>query len=205
MNKDKLIYFSQNYHMNAISNPSHNKINGCVLLIGFPAVFLFTLKIYTLCVFCVVAAVMLFIISIFAKKIGYIELLNQICLFGVLSILYPFLFMAVSARQLGNYSPMIILYTLFLTCGIFSGIFYTNRKINHNIKYSKKNFSIGINIGISLLTANISWIITRIFSNDMRLILLFVIGCVCMIIFIPKLILSLVQFFTLKKYKLELK
>ena len=68
MDKDKLINFSQNYHMNAISNPHKNKIYGCVFLIAFPAVFLFLLKIYALGLFCVACSVILLVLSVLAKK-----------------------------------------------------------------------------------------------------------------------------------------
>ena len=100
---------------------------------------------------------------------------------------------------------MIILYVLSLVLGFVSGIFYTIWKINQNIKLSVKTWNIGIGIGVGILTSIVSWGITRIFSDNIKLIILFVVACLCMIFLIPKLVLSFVQLVTLKKYKLELK
>ena len=204
MNKDKLIYFSQNYHMNAISDPNKNKIYGCVFLMGFPAVLLLGLKIYTVSMFCFSVAIILLIVSIFAKKIGNIEILNQIGLFSVLAVFYPILFMIVSIRHLGNPLPMFIMFIFCLICGIVSGVIYTNWKVNQNIKNKKVNWEIGVSIALGILLSTIVWFVSRIFSDNEMMVLLFVIGCACMIFILPKLILSFVQFYVLKKYKLEL-
>lgn len=214
MKKELLTNFAQNYHLKTIKAPYKNKFWGIAVLMLIPAIVSIRLQITAVWVTGLCLSIVALLVSIFAKKIGDYEVLNNIGLFFGIGIFYPFVFLMFSSRLLENKSIIIFIALADFIFGITVSLFYLKWKIS---KFKEKDIllekrfsnsklfgggAISI-VGLVILVLLTRHIMEGMVNSSIGFFLV-ALASISIISGIPFLVSSTTQFIILKKYKLHI-
>ena len=164
------------------------------------------LFIYQICFY---SRLIVFDIALLAKKIGNIQVLNNVAIFFTLGIYLPKVLLIFAIKICDYKSLFIIISAASFLLGLFIGIFYTLNKIKSPV--AKENLNkkkLTENKIILFLILLSGFMIFRIIINNISgadiglfiAVLAWLLICCC----VPFLIVSTVQLFILIKYKSQL-
>ena len=212
MTKEQLTKFAQNYQLKTIKDPDKNKfwiIAFLTLIPTFVAMIFSVTAVWIpgICLSCIAI-----LVSIFAEKIGDVEVLNNVGLLFNLSLFFPFALFAFSFKMLGN-KTIIFNGIVALIAGMVIGAIYVIKKIKSFQNYvSTENKStigslfenkwiVGAFCGVSAIVTG--FVIRQLDRNDVAWLIMVVadVMCVCSI---PFFVSCTTQLIVLKKYKLHM-
>ena len=205
MKKEQVVNFAQNYHLNSIKNPSQNKLWGIVWIVIFPLLISLFLKFTLLWVTSLLFLVVTLLLSIFANKIGNIEVVNNVAIFMALGIYMPVL-LFFSVHNLFDYKLLVTEVALVsLAISVVVGIFYTMNKMKtFQIKKKKPMDDKKAGIIAAILMFVFTFIIRGMDKTSIGYFIV-ILASVLMIACVPFFVASVTQLIVLKRYKLEIK
>ena len=206
MDKKLYIDFAENYHMNLVPNPSQNKLWVLAACMAMPTLLGLKLGLTAMCVWSIVSTAIVLIMGAFTKKLGNVEVLNNIGLYFGVGVSYSWVFIQLAVRKIGFVFYFNAAFAVALLAGLVIGIFYTKIKVKRGAFVPKKRRQ---SRWFGAIGAALAFIATKLIEHfvgiDIFVILIAIVGYVLVFYGVPRLVLLCFQYYLLKKHRLVLK